>query len=133
MSLRVLAAPGRNAHRVGGGVGTAAAEATRRSLFVLGRRARERLHVDDHNLVVHEIHEDDLAPGRFRVRAVPIEIVVGVAINTIVGRLARLQRVGGHVHVGELVAFGELQIALRVETLRPRRARARLGLVRLVR
>ena len=90
------------------GFGTAAAEATGRSLLVLGRRARESLHVDDHNLVVHEIHEDDFPAGGLRVRAVPVEIVVGVTINTIIGRLARLQRVGGHVHVGELVALREL-------------------------
>ena len=49
-----------------GGVGTAAAEATGRSLLGLGRRARERLHVDDHDLVVHEIHEDDFPARRLR-------------------------------------------------------------------
>ena len=54
---------------LGGGVGTAAAEATRRSFLVLGRRARERLHVDDHDLVVHEIHEDDFPAGRLRVQS----------------------------------------------------------------
>ena len=62
MSLRVLAAPGGMRIGFGGDVGTAAAEATGRSLLVLGRRARERLHVDDHDLVVHEIHDRRAPP-----------------------------------------------------------------------
>ena len=67
--------------------------------------------------MVHEIHEDDFPSGGLGVRAVPVELFISVTVNSVVRRLARLERVGGHVHMGELVSLGELEVALRVETL----------------
>ena len=77
------------------------------------RRAGE-LHIDQRTRTdAHEVHEDDFPSGGLRVRAVAVEIFISVTVNSVVRRLARLERVGGHVHMGELVALGELEVRTR--------------------
>ena len=82
------------------------------------RRAGE-LHIDQRTRTdAHEVHEDDFPSGGLRVRAVAVEIFISVTVNSVVRRLARLERVGGHVHMGELVALGELEVAASVPRAR---------------